>query len=113
MVIRSLPHVIKQGTPLRYVLIGIGEDQAYLAQLAKEMGVADRVHLLGHVRPEDQPRWYNACDVLTLPNRDINGDTEGFGLVFLVAAACGKAVLAGMAGDTKTAVEAGVTGLRV
>jgi len=113
MVIRGLPHVIKQGTPLRYVLIGIGEDQAYLAQLAKEMGVADRVHLLGHVSPEDLPRWYNACDVFAMPNRDINGDTEGFGMVFLEAAACGKAVLAGKAGGTGAAVEAGVTGLRV
>src|SRR3569832_492491 len=59
MVIRSLPHVIKQGTPLRYVLIGIGEDQAYLAQLAKEKEKAEREQQHDHVSPEDLPRWYN------------------------------------------------------
>src|SRR3569832_2456043 len=99
--------------PLRYVLIGIGEVLVFLAQLAIEMGVADRVHLLGHVSPEDLLRWYNACDVFAMPNRDINGDTEGFGMVFLEAAACGKAVLVGLVGGIGVAVEAGVTGLRV
>ena len=113
MVIRSLPHFIRRGMAVRYALIGLGEDKEYLAALASELGVADRVHLLGHVSPEDLPRWYNACDVFAMPNRDINGDTEGFGMVFLEAAACGKAVLAGDAGGTGAAVETGVTGMRV
>lgn len=113
MVIRSLPELISQGIMVRYALIGIGEDQGYLSNLSRELGVEDRVHLLGHVKPEDLPRWYNACDVFAMPNREINGDTEGFGMVFLEAAACGKPVLAGAAGGTGAAVLDGETGLRV
>jgi phosphatidylinositol alpha-1,6-mannosyltransferase len=71
------------------------------------------VHLLGHVPSEDLPRWYNACDVFAMPNRDINGDTEGFGMVYLEAAACGKPAIAGTAGGTGNAVIEGFTGLRV
>jgi phosphatidylinositol alpha-1,6-mannosyltransferase len=71
------------------------------------------LHLLGHVSAEDLPRWYNACDLFVMPNRDINGDTEGFGLVFMEAGACGKPVIAGRAGGTGSAVEEEVTGLRV
>jgi len=62
---------------------------------------------------EDLPRWYNACDLFAMPNRDINGDTEGFGLVYMEANACGKPVIAGRAGGTGSAVEDGRNGLRV
>jgi phosphatidylinositol alpha-1,6-mannosyltransferase len=112
-VIRSLPGLVAKGLDVHYALIGIGEDWDYLQAIAGELGVSDRLHLLGHVGAEDLPRWYNACDVFAMPNRDINGDTEGFGLVFLEAGACGKPVIAGRAGGTGSAVVEGVTGLRV
>lgn len=113
MVVHSLSMLAEQGIAARYALIGIGEDQQYLEDLARELGVADRVHLLGHVPSEDLPRWYNACDVFAMPNREIEGDTEGFGMVFIEAAACGKPVIAGVAGGTGAAVVDGVTGLRI
>jgi phosphatidyl-myo-inositol dimannoside synthase len=78
-----------------------------------EAGVSERVHLLGHVAPDDLPRWYNACNLFAMPNRDINGDTEGFGLVFMEANSCGRPVIAGRAGGTGSAVEHGLNGLRV
>jgi len=112
-VIRVLPTLRQQGIDAHYAIIGIGEDDDYLQRLAGELGVADRVHLLGHVSYEDLPRWYCASDLFAMPNRDINGDTEGFGLVFLEAAAAGRPSLAGTAGGTGSAVEDGVTGLRV
>ncbi len=55
----------------------------------------------------------NACDVFAMPNREINGDNEGFGMVFIEAAACGKPSLAGEAGGTGSAVLHEQTGLRV
>jgi len=111
--IKALSELQSEGLDLHYAAIGIGEDEAYLTNLAAELGVADRLHLLGHVPMNDLPRWYNACDVFAMPNREINGDTEGFGMVFLEAAACGKPVIAGQAGGTGAAVIDGETGLRV
>ena len=112
-VIRCLPTLCAAGHDVHYAIVGVGEDDAFLQSLAREAGVSDRVHRLGHVPMDDLPRWYNASDLFVLINRDINGDTEGFGLVFLEAAACGKASIAGMAGGTGAAVLDGVTGLRV
>lgn len=112
-VVCSLPGLAELGLMVRYAIIGIGEDHDYLFKLAFELGVADRVHLLGHVSTEDLPRWYNACDVFAMPNREIDGDTEGFGMVFLEAAACGKPVIAGTAGGTGAAVAHEATGLRI
>lgn len=112
-VIESLPQLVAQGLNVHLALIGIGEDFGYLADLARNLGMADRVHFLGHVSPDDLPRWYDACDVFAMPNREINGDNEGFGMVFLEAAACGKPVIAGRDGGTGSAVIEGVTGFRV
>jgi phosphatidylinositol alpha-1,6-mannosyltransferase len=112
-VIRTLPRLVAQGIDAHYAVIGIGEEQAYLQGLADELGLGDRVHLLGHVPYEDLPRWYCACSVFAMPNRDIGGDTEGFGLVFLEAASAGRPALAGTAGGASSAVVDGVTGLLV
>lgn len=113
MVIRSLPEIRAAGHDVHYVVVGVGEDLAYLEGIADAAGVRERVHLLGHVPMDDLPRWYNAADLFVLVNREIDGDTEGFGLVFLEAAACGKASLAGTAGGTGSAVLEGVSGIRV
>jgi phosphatidylinositol alpha-1,6-mannosyltransferase len=112
-VIRSLPILLEQGLIIEYALIGIGNEKTYLQELAEELNVAEHVHFLGHVSYEDLPRWYHACDLFAMPNRDIEGDSEGFGLVFLEAAASGKPAIAGKAGGTSSAVIDGKTGLLV
>ena len=112
-VIRALPGLIGEGFDVHYAIIGIGEDEVYLNGLISELGLLGRVHMLGHVPETDLPRWYNACDVFVMPNRDIGGDTEGFGMVYIEAAACGKPAVAGRTGGTGSAVLDAVTGLRV
>ncbi len=112
-VVRALPLLVRLGIDAHYVIIGIGEGRDRLIELAEQCGVRDRLHLVGHATAEDLPRWYNAADVFAMPNRDIGGDTEGFGMVYIEAAACGKPSVAGIAGGTGNAVVDGITGLRV
>ena len=112
-VVKAVRWLSDRNTDVHYAIIGIGEDMGYLAALARELGVVKRVHFLGHVSPDDLPRWLNEADVFAMPNREIEGDTEGFGMVFLEAAACAKPVIAGQAGGTGAAVIDGQTGLRV
>ncbi len=112
-VIESLQCLRDQGIEVHYAIIGIGEDREYLESLATSYNVWDYVHFLGHVPTQELPRWYNACDLFVMPNREIDGDTEGFGMVFLEAAACGKPAIAGLAGGTGDAVEHEVTGFRI
>ena len=113
MSVRAVARLRDRGIDVDYVIVGKGEDENYLRTLAAELGVAERVHLMGAVSEEDLPRWYNACEIFLMPNREITGDTEGFGMVFLEAAACGKTAIAGRAGGTEDAVLDGETGLRV
>jgi phosphatidylinositol alpha-1,6-mannosyltransferase len=112
-VIRAVAQLHAEGIPVRYVIAGIGEDADYLDGLIAEHNAQGIVHRIGAVSEANLPRWMNACDVFAMPNRDINGDNEGFGMVFIEAAACGKPSLAGEAGGTGSAVLDGETGLRV
>ena len=111
--IRAVAQLNSEEVPVRYVIAGIGEDADYLDKLIAEHGLHGIVHRIGAVSDADLPRWMNACDVFAMPNREINGDNEGFGMVFIEAAACGKPSLAGEAGGTGSAVLHGETGLRV
>ncbi|RJG50643.1 glycosyltransferase family 4 protein [Motilimonas pumila] len=112
-VIKALAHLKQQGIKARYALIGIGEDLHYLTELSQQLGVAEQVHFLGHVAVDDLPRWYNACNLFVMPNREVNGDTEGFGMVFIEAAACGKTAISGNIGGPPNAVLHEKTGLNV
>ena len=112
-VIRAMPTLRAQGLDVHYAIIGIGEDEAYLKSLVRDQSLEAHVHMLGHVPMADLPRWYNACDLFVLANREIAGDTEGFGMVFIEAAASGKTAIAGRAGGTGSAVLDGVTGRQV
>lgn len=111
--IRAVAQLRTGGVPVQYVIAGIGEDADYLDGLIAEHNVRGIVHRIGAVSEADLPRWMNACDVFAMPNREINGDNEGFGMVFIEAAACGKPSLAGHAGGTGSAVIDGETGLRI
>ena len=111
--IRAVARLHHKGLPVHYAIAGIGEDRSYLSSIAEKYHVCERIHFLSHVQEKDLPRWYNAADIFVMPNREIAGDTEGFGMVFLEAAACKKPVIAGKAGGTEGAVLDGITGLRV
>jgi phosphatidylinositol alpha-1,6-mannosyltransferase len=98
---------------LRYVIVGDGEERARLEALVDRHGVRDRIVFAGIVGEAELPAYYAACDVFVLPNRIDNGDLEGFGIVFLEAAACGKPVIGGDSGGVPEAVEHEVTGVLV
>ena len=112
-VIRALPRLLERGIDVHYALVGIGEDEARLRRIAGEHGVRARVHFLGHVPMEELPRWYRTAQVFAMPNRAEGADAEGFGMVYLEAAACGLPAVAGLHGGTGDAVLDGLTGLRV
>ena len=96
-----------------YVIAGRGPEEQNLRELSAQLGLGERVRFYGFVPDEDLARLYGAADVFVQTNREIDGDTEGFGIVFLEANACGTPVIGGIAGGTGDAVEDGRTGLRV
>jgi len=96
-----------------HVIAGRGEQEAELRTLVDRLGGSDHTRFAGFIEQQDVPRYYGAADIFLQPNRDLAGDTEGFGVVFLEANACGTPVIGGVAGGTADAIREGVTGFRV
>ena len=117
MVIRALPQLIGQYPDLRYVMVGCGyppKRKEYCEQLARELGVQDFVLALDDLDNASVAWLYHACEVFIMANRTMpDGNTEGYGIVFLEAGAWGKPVIGGRAGGAVDAVDEGVTGLLV
>jgi phosphatidylinositol alpha-1,6-mannosyltransferase len=103
---------IRQAIPnALYSVVGDGNDRGRLVGLVDELGLQNHVILQGELREDELIHAYQQCDLFALPNREVNGDIEGFGLVLLEAQACGKPVLAGDSGGTREAVGAPASGV--
>lgn len=113
LVIRALAALRAESPPLRYVIVGTGEEEPRLRGLAREGGVEDRVHFAGQVGEDDLPAYYAACDVFLMPNRKEGEDIEGFGIVFLEAQASARPVIGGTTGGAPEAIADGETGILV
>jgi glycosyltransferase involved in cell wall biosynthesis len=88
------------------VVIGDGSERASLEQLAREVGIADRVVWTGW--RDDGRDYLGALDVVALPSR-----FEGFPLALLEALLARAAVVATDVGSVAEAVRNGKTGLLV
>jgi phosphatidylinositol alpha-1,6-mannosyltransferase len=113
MVIRALPHLLRTVPDASYLIVGRGRCRAELEQLATALGVRDRVIFAGGVSNDDLPHVFALSDVFVMPSRQELKAVEGFGLVFLEAAACGKPVVGGRSGGIPDAIVDGVTGFLV
>ena len=112
--LRALPIIARKVPDLHYVIAGTGEEEDRLRTLADEVGVTKLVTFAGHVSDAELPALYQSCDVFVMPNREEAGrDIEGFGIVFLEAAACARPVVGGRSGGVREAVVDGETGLLV
>ncbi|MCL6414693.1 glycosyltransferase family 4 protein [Aestuariirhabdus sp. Z084] len=96
---------------VHYAVAGIGEDFNHLKDIIDNEGLSDSVTLLGAIEDDALPKLYNACDLFVMPNREVNGDVEGFGMVYIEAAACGKTAISGISGGVVSAVLHEVTGV--
>ncbi len=97
-----------------YVIVGTGPFQDELRRIAAATGAKDRIVFTGAVADDELADHYRLGDVFVMPNRQLsNGDTEGFGLVFLEANSCGLPVIAGRDGGSTDAVQHGQNGLVV
>ena len=98
---------------LLLAISGRGRDETRLRRLAAQLHAP--VRFLGRIPNADLPRLYACADLCTMACRTRWGglEQEGFGIVFVEAAACGTPQVAGRSGGAAEAVVDGETGLVV
>jgi phosphatidylinositol alpha-1,6-mannosyltransferase len=105
---------LQHGRPnLVLAISGSGRDRDRLERIATKSHVD--VRFLGRVPDDELAPLYGAADVFAAPcrNRWAGLEQEGFGIVFVEAAAAGVPQVAGASGGTDEAVTDGETGLVV
>jgi phosphatidyl-myo-inositol dimannoside synthase len=92
MIIESLPELIKTYSNIRFLLAGSagGTEKQRLQELVNSLGIADHVILTGFIPDEELSNHFRLADIFILPSHK-----EGFGIVFIEAAACGCKVIGG------------------
>jgi glycosyltransferase involved in cell wall biosynthesis/tetratricopeptide (TPR) repeat protein len=94
--------VLQHLPTVHFVIAGDGPLRDAMAQRIETLGIADRVHFLGHV---DVNPWYHAMDVLLLTS-----ETEGLPNVVIEAHAVGVPVVSTRVGGILEIISEGRTG---
>lgn len=112
--IEAWPSVIAACPDIKLCIGGTGPISEQLKNRINALGLQDSVIMLGRVADDDLPVFYKNADIFASPNRTMpDGDTEGFGLVFLEAAALETPSIGGNAGGVPDAITDGKTGILV
>jgi phosphatidylinositol alpha-1,6-mannosyltransferase len=113
VLIEAAAGLVGQRPDLTVAIAGTGRDARRLESAARRLKAP--VRFLGRVNDDDLPGLVGAADVAAVLCRTRWGglEQEGFGIVFLEAAAAGVPQVAGRSGGSHEAVVHGVTGLVV
>ena len=111
VLVEAVPDLLRSHPEAHVVVVGGDHplEPGYrqeVQQLARRLGVHERVHLVGY--QPDSERWMRAFDVVVHAS-----DNEPFGLVVIEAMALAKPVVAGAAGGPSEVVRDGVEGFLV
>lgn len=104
-----LPALRTRFPSLVYLIAGDGDDRKRLEGRARLLGFGpETVRFLGYVSDEDLPDLYRLADLFVMPSA-----TEGFGIVYLEAAACGLRVIGGAGDGSNDAIQSSRVGATV
>ena len=111
VLIRAMPEIVRRVPDAALLIVGDGPYRDTLERLAFEAPLRSVV-LAGQVSEEELPLYYAAGDVFAMPCRTRRGglEVEGWGNVFIEAAAAGRPVVVGDSGGARESLVDGVTG---
>ena len=112
--IRSMAAVRRRVPDAALLIVGGGPDRDRLERLAAR-AARDSTAFAGQVSERDLPRYYRVGEVFAMPCRSRLGglEVEGWGNVFIEAAACARPVVVGDSGGARESLVPSETGLLV
>ena len=110
VVLKVISKLIQDGCPVKYVIGGTGEEESQLKQMAKNLHIEKYVIFEGAMNEADKRLAFASCDIHVMASIQKGPMIEGFGIVFLEAAAAGIPSVSGNNGGQPEAVIHGETG---
>lgn len=111
--IKAFAQIAPKFPDLKYVIVGQGPEYANLKSQISGLKLQERVIFLKDLSEEKLIGLYKNAELFILLPQDDNKDIEGFGLVFLEAAACGLPIVSSSGTSAEDAVLDGKNGLLV
>jgi glycosyltransferase involved in cell wall biosynthesis len=112
LVLHALAY-LKDRFDFEYVVAGAGELRSQLKLLTEELSLTSRVRFTGRVSDAELRQLYAEASLFVLPASIVPGSHEGFGIVYLEAAASGMPSLAARLAGAAEAVGDGQSGFFV
>ena len=114
VLIRAMTEIRRRVPGAALLIVGDGPYRSALERLAAGVP-SGSVAFAGQVSEEELPTYYAAGHVFAMPCRTRLGglEVEGWGNVFIEAAACGRPVVVGDSGGARESVVDGETGVLV
>ncbi len=112
-VIRSLPQVDKK-LSVQYNIVGTGPEENNLKKLSQQVTrqlKQSSINFIGKVDNEKLADLYRQQDLFIMLPQNLNGDIEGFGMVYLEAGLFCLPVIATASGGVSEAVKDKITGV--
>lgn len=107
-IIRAMPEIVRRCPDARYLIVGSGDDETRLRQLAAASGTGEKIIFAGAVSAGELPEYFQLADVFAMPSTG-----EGFGIVYLEAAAAGLPVIAANRDGSRDALADGRIGVLI
>ncbi len=98
--IAVMPQVLTQ-VAAHLIVVGDGDYRPALERLARDLGVADRVHFIGALTLSECARYFNLCDLFIDPTLR----TDGYDLTIAEAMASARPVIASDVGANSTLID--------
>jgi glycosyltransferase involved in cell wall biosynthesis len=93
--LRALPKILASIPQARLVIAGEGPERPLLEGVSKDLGVDDRVSLVGNVPWTQVPAYLFLSDIFVVPSiHDSSGNLDGLPNVILEAMAAGRPIVA-------------------
>ncbi|HEY4080401.1 MAG TPA: glycosyltransferase family 4 protein [Burkholderiaceae bacterium] len=108
LLVQALARLLPEYPDAQLVIIGEGPERAGLEQLARDLGVQDRLRLTGALPNTELSRWYSAADLSVLAS-----SREGWANVLLESMACGTPVVATDVGGSAEVMGDSIAGVLV
>lgn len=115
VMVRALPLIRARVPDARWIVIGDGPFRPAIESAIRAYGLEGAVELLGRVSDAERDAWLDRATAFCMPSRvpaaGVGG--EGFGIVYMEAAAHGMPAIGGDVAGARDAVLNGQTGLLV